>query len=325
MMKRTKKVLAELLLICMMIASVFPAYAETTEILTGTEVVEEAPEQEETLESGSPEEPEVKEDTPEAVPEAEEVPAEPVEVAGADGDLVCAEIIEAAEAVEAEEINEVSGDAAESIGAEKTAKEKLLGGTPAAGEWSKLEAALAGGQTESVENQLEISRNEITLLADFTATEGAGSLSVSGTKTLDLNGHVINGVGKVGSVITVSANANLTLTDNSKDKTHKFTVDNNGLWTLDEQNGTQTIIGGIITGGNGTGAGGVLVEQSKEENPAGKFTMKGGNTSAICRLVAVVVCISKTKPRSTCAAAASSVIKRVIPAAVWVLTKRHSR
>ena len=252
MVKRMKKVLAEILLVCMMISSVFPAYAvEASEIPEQTEVVEV---------------------TPEAVPEAEEVPAEPVEAAGADGDFVCAEIIEAAEAVEAEETDEVSGDAAESIGTEKTAKEKLLVGSSAAGEWSKLKDALAGTQTESVENQLAISGNKITLLADFTATVGAESLSVSGTKTLDLNGHMINGAELVGSVITVPAKANLTLTDNSEDKTHKFTVGDNGLWTLDEQNGTKTITGGIIIGGkidSGSG-GGVYIQE-------GTFTMNGGN------------------------------------------------
>ena len=252
MMKHTKKVLAEILLVCMMISSVFPAYAvEASEIPEQTEVVEV---------------------TPEAVPEAEEVPAEPVEAAGADGDFVCAEIIEAAEAVEAEETDEVSGDAAESIGTEKTAKEKLLVGSSAAGEWSKLKDALAGTQTESVENQLAISGNKITLLADFTATEGAGSLSVSDTKTLDLNGHVINGAELVGSVITVPANANLTLTDNSEDKTHKFTVGENGLWTLDETKGTKTVTGGVITGGkndSGNGNGGGV-------SNSGNFTMFGG-------------------------------------------------
>lgn len=279
MMKRTKKVLAELLLICMMISSVFPAYAETTEILTGTEVVEEAPEQEETLEIGSPEELDVKEDTPEAVPEAEEVPAEPVEVAGADGDLVCAEIIEAAEAVEAEETDEVSGDAAESIGTEKTAKEKLLGTSP-----HNEHAEITDWKEWTKNSELPVETGSYYLKQDVTLNS-TWTVPSDGTTNLCLNGYVIKANTSEGidfSVITVPAGATLNLYDCDTTTVHKGYVDANGLWhigdTVPEGCTEENITGGIITGGTGTyayGEGGASDYHGGGVNVEGNFIMNG--------------------------------------------------
>ena len=125
MMKRMKKALAEILLVCMMISNVIPAYAETAEILVGAEVMAEAPEAEA---------------VPETVLEAEVVPAEPVEAAGADGDLVCAEIIEAADLSEKiaatvlaaeEEKNETLSAAPANYQPNLTVGNELVGSDPA--------------------------------------------------------------------------------------------------------------------------------------------------------------------------------------------------
>ena len=114
----------------------------------------------------------------------------------------------------------------------------------------------------------------LTLLKDVTTTS---TITVSGTKTLDLNGHGIRMTGS-GNVISVGDGANLTLNDSDATaqthRTHKFTVPENdaaGLATLNETSGTYTITGGYITGGStasGSG-GGVCVN-------GGTLTMNGG-------------------------------------------------
>ena len=108
------------------------------------------------------------------------------------------------------------------------------------------------------------------------------NLTISGTVTLCLNGHVLTGTGN-GSVITVNSDANFTLCDcNGSQGTHYYTEDvATGLWTItDEPSGSDgSISGGVITGGTGkevynglsyTFGGGVYVESNT------KFTMEGG-------------------------------------------------
>lgn len=111
-----------------------------------------------------------------------------------------------------------------------------------------------------------------------TNIEISASLAVSRTVTLDLNGCVLKMTNNGGSVIKVDSGGNLKLTDSDTTAAHKFTPDANGLWALDETNGTKTVKGGVITGGTGTngpngirGGGGVYVAEG------GKFTMNGGN------------------------------------------------
>ena len=109
-----------------------------------------------------------------------------------------------------------------------------------------------------------------------------GNLTINGTVTLCLNGHVLTGTGN-GSVITVNSDANFTLCDcNGSQGTHYYTEDvATGLWTItDEPSGSDgSISGGVITGGTGkevynglsyTFGGGVYVESNT------KFTMEGG-------------------------------------------------
>ena len=111
--------------------------------------------------------------------------------------------------------------------------------------------------------------------------EISSSLTITGNVTLDLNGYALKMTG-AGSVIYVEPGATLTLTDSKPRAIHKFTPDANDLWVLDETNGTETVRGGIITGGTGTDVatpggmaqyrgGGVMIETG------GSLTMKGGN------------------------------------------------
>lgn len=67
--------------------------------------------------------------------------------------------------------------------------------------------------------------------------------SVNKEINICLNGHIIT----VGGY-TMYAASETTFTD-CTDTIHKFSVADNGLWSLDEQNGTETVTGGVITGG----------------------------------------------------------------------------
>ena len=99
----------------------------------------------------------------------------------------------------------------------------------------------------------ETSYGTVKLMSDITIYT---TLEVSRTVTLDLNGYVLKyGSSGAGQVITVSSGI-LTIENSDYTKSHKFTVDSSGLWVLDEENGTQSISGGIITGGHHPSSGG---------------------------------------------------------------------
>ena len=88
--------------------------------------------------------------------------------------------------------------------------------------------------------------------------------------TLDLNGYVLRMNGS-GSVFKVAGEGSLTVKDSStENRTHTFTVGDDGLWVLDAD-GNETVTGGVITGRNAANGGGVYVEKD------GWFTMKGGS------------------------------------------------
>lgn len=109
------------------------------------------------------------------------------------------------------------------------------------------------------------------------------SLKVSGDVTLDLNGHVLKyeNVQTPGSPLAVESGGHLTIKDSNSNATHKFKPNGDGLWVLDETNGTETVYGGVITGGTGypfplssgrvNCGGGVYIA------PGGQLTMTGGN------------------------------------------------
>lgn len=108
------------------------------------------------------------------------------------------------------------------------------------------------------------------------------TITVSGTVTLDLNGHVLQykNDSTKGSVIVIENGGQLTIQDSDPDAPHKFDPNSDGLWVLDEENGTKTVKGGVITGGTGypyqlystvNCGGGVYIA------PGGQLTMTGGN------------------------------------------------
>lgn len=105
------------------------------------------------------------------------------------------------------------------------------------------------------------------------------AIMVSGTVTLDLNGHVLKyKSANKGSVIKVEGGGHLTIQDSNTGRlSHKFTPNSDGLWVLDETNGTETVYGGVITGGTGTQVdyrcrgGGLYVEAG------GALAMKSGS------------------------------------------------
>ena len=105
-------------------------------------------------------------------------------------------------------------------------------------------------------------------------------LTITGNVTLDLNGYVLKMTG-AGSVIYVGPGATLTLTDSKPRAKHKFTPTANDLWVLDETNGTETVRGGVITGGTGypfsLSSGSVNCGGGVYIAPGGQLTMTGGN------------------------------------------------
>ena len=152
-------------------------------------------------------------------------------------------------------------------------------------------AAFAEGETEKVQevtNQTDLfnavedaSVTTVKLAADIDINR---SLTVTRPDvTLDLNGHVLKYVSaNNGSVIVVEGGGQLTIEDsNTSNLSHKFNP-NGKLWVLDEASGTETVTGGVITGGTGypvqfsSGTvvyygGGVYIASG------GQLTMTGGN------------------------------------------------
>lgn len=112
------------------------------------------------------------------------------------------------------------------------------------------------------------------------------ALVIQGDVTLDLNGFVLQykNSGANNSVIQVDSGT-LTLVDSHPAAIHKFVKEATGLWTLNENAGTEIVKGGVITGGIGrehsfssvygsiseNGGGGVFINQDAS------FVMEGGN------------------------------------------------
>ena len=107
--------------------------------------------------------------------------------------------------------------------------------------WTALESTHSG-QT--------LSGGNYYLAGDVTISR---SITVTGGVTLDLNGHVLayeNSQDR-DSVFVVEG-GHLTIQDsNTGGLSHRFTPNSDGLWVLDEENGTETVTGGVITGGTG--------------------------------------------------------------------------
>lgn len=152
------------------------------------------------------------------------------------------------------------------------------------------ETPAASGAVTEVGNEPDLTAaiansnvNTVKLAANI---DISSSLTVNRTVTLDLNGHVLKyeSVNK-GSVIVVKDGGQLTIEDSNTSKpSHRFNP-NGKLWVLDEASGTETVTGGVITGGTGKPiqfgsgkyvydayyGGGVYIA------PGGQLTMTGGN------------------------------------------------
>lgn len=113
------------------------------------------------------------------------------------------------------------------------------------------------------------------------------ALVIQGDVTLDLNGFVLQHENRDAndSVIKIESGT-LTLVDSHPAAIHKFVKEATGLWTLNENAGTEIVKGGVITGGTGSTykynndigqivyndcGGGVFVA------PGASFVMEGGN------------------------------------------------
>ena len=145
--------------------------------------------------------------------------------------------------------------------------------------------AFAAGETN---RKVETEQELVAALADGTADvirltkdiDISNSLTILRKVTLDLNGYVLKMTGS-GSVIILDnksgTTGDLTLIDSNPTAEHKFKVNGAEPWVLDNS-GTETVYGGIITGGtgsriffsNGVEGGGVIIG-------SGALTMNGGN------------------------------------------------
>ena len=100
------------------------------------------------------------------------------------------------------------------------------------------------------------------------------ALVIQGDVTLDLNGFVLQHENRDAndSVIQMDSGT-LTLVDSNPDAIHKFVKEATGLWTLNENAGTEIVKGGVITGGNASynDGGGVYV------CPGAGLVMQGGS------------------------------------------------
>ena len=160
----------------------------------------------------------------------------------------------------------------------ETALTALIGGSEKVTEVStadELTAAIADSNVSTVR-----------LAGDISISS---SLTVNRTVTLDLNGHVLQMTGNDSDpVIEVKKDSigvgigNLTLTDSNPNTAHKFTPNADGLWVLNEENGTETVNGGVITGGKCMGIfvdGGYYSPptQKPAEANCAHLIMEGGN------------------------------------------------
>ena len=160
----------------------------------------------------------------------------------------------------------------------ETALTALIGGS---------ETPAASGAVTDVSSESELTKAIADSKFDTVKLAGdiiiSSSLTVTRTVTLDLNGHVLKyESANNGSVIVVENGGQLTIEDSNTSKpSHKFKLNGN-LWVLDETSDTETVTGGVITGGTGTDlstyggttwycGGGALIKNG------GSLTMRGGN------------------------------------------------
>ena len=153
------------------------------------------------------------------------------------------------------------------------------------------ETPAASGAVTEVSNAEELTKaiadskfDTVKLAKDIIISS---SLTVKRAVTLDLNGFVLKyqNDSQRGSVIVVENGGQLTIEDSNTSKpSHRFKLDGK-LWVLDETSGTETVNGGVITGGTGKPiqfGSGIYVHDAYYGGgvyiaPGGQLTMTGGN------------------------------------------------
>ena len=138
------------------------------------------------------------------------------------------------------------------------------GNTPRNGTASEVSSA-----ADLVSAMADPTVSTVKLTSDISISERINI--INRTVTIDLNGHVIQGNGS--NIIFYISNGHLTLNDSDPEKLHKFTT--GSPWVLNENDGTEIVKGGVITGGKAPAfdfmTGGVFVDSGAS------FTMNGGN------------------------------------------------
>ena len=167
-------------------------------------------------------------------------------VCGAEGALPencaqCAQPADDAAAQPEEKVSDPQPEGEVSAPQPETALTALIGGSETLKEVSNtddLTKAIADSTISTVK-----------LTADITIN---ATLSVNRTVTLDLNGHVLKYENDQthGGLLAVESGGHLTIIDSNSNAPHRFKPNSDGLWVLDE-NGSETVTGGVITGGTG--------------------------------------------------------------------------
>ena len=190
-------------------------------------------------------------------------------VCGAEGALPenCAQCAQPADDAAAQPEGDVSDPQPE------TALTALIGGSA-----TEKEVSTVDELTKAI---ADVNFDTVKLTTDI---DISNTLTVNRTVTLDLNGHVLQYKNDDvhGSPLAVESGGHLTIKDSGSNATHRFKPNSDGLWVLDETNGTETVYGGVITGGTGYPIqfgsgytayyGGAVYIKS-----GGKLTMEGGN------------------------------------------------
>ena len=143
-------------------------------------------------------------------------------------------------------------------------------------------------ETDLTSALADSSISEIRLKGDV---DISSTLEVKRTVTLDLNGFVLQMTDQK-SVIKVESSGDLTIQDSDPSKSHRFTPNSDGLWVLDETSGTETVSGGVITGGVASQGGGVYI------TGGGKLTMTGGNIVGCSAMNGGGICCSRGSNKS---------------------------
>lgn len=187
----------------------------------------------------------------------------------------------------------------------ETALMALIGGSE-----TLTEVSTADELTAAVDSAVDT----VKLTGDISISN---SLTVKRTVTLDLNGHVLKyESANKGSVIVVEGGGQLTIEDSNTSKpSHRFNP-NGKLWVLDEASGTETVTGGVITGGTGKPiqfgsgkyvyhayyGGGVYIA------PGGQLTMTGGNIVGCSAEFGGGICIESESNQSPFSMSGGSII-----------------